>query len=337
MAGSTVEGWVRVETGWSWSGLTAVVLCSDRLQVVVLPELGGRVWQITDQLSGRRLLWHHPRLRPAPVAFGAGYDDHFIGGWDELFPNDVPEELAGEAFPDHGEGWSERWEWEVLPGADAAVRLWLDTRISASRLVRTIRLAPGADAIEVGVEVTNGSGRSLPMMHKQHLAVPLRAGSRIDLPGSQVEIGDFGRPRWGAAGDRFTWPGPSAGDGADFSAPAPDGTAELLFAGGLEAGWCACTDADGVGIGLSFDPAVYPACWTFGSWHGWRGLDVAVLEPCTGVGLSVAAGQADGRHRALAPGETLRTTVSAVVYRGLSRIERISGHGRDCVVKGVPL
>ncbi|MGC3992653.1 MAG: hypothetical protein QM779_00735 [Propionicimonas sp.] len=310
--------------------MAAPVLASDRLRVVVLPDLGGRVWEVTDQLSGRQLLWHHPRLRPAPVAFGAGYDDNFLGGWDELFPNDVPEELGGEAFPDHGEAWADRWEWEVVPGEAAAIRLTLATRISAVRLVRTLRLAPGSDALEVSVELTNGPA-ALPMLHKQHLAVALEPGSRIDLPAARVEIGDFGTPRSGSAGDRFAWPGTG---GADFSAPAPRGIAELLFADDLASGWCACTGPDGVGIGLCFDRATYPSVWTFASWGGWRGLDVAVLEPCTGVGLSVAEGQADGRHRSLAPGETLRTALSAVVYRGLRRVTGISGHGIDCVVEG---
>ena len=104
----------------------------------------------------------------------------------------------------------------------------------------------------------------------------------------------------------------------DFGAEPGRGTAELLFATELADGWCAVTAPDGTGIGLAFDTAVYPACWTFGSWGGWRGLDVLVLEPCTGAGLSVAEGQATGRHRSLAAGETLRTTLTAHVLSNRS-------------------
>lgn len=330
----TGEGWARVETDWAWAGLTALVLTNDRLRVVVLPELGGRVWQITELAGGTDLLWHHPRLQPQRVPFGTGYDDNFIGGWDELFPNDLPEELAGEPFPDHGEAWSERWNWQLLPGPDAAVRMSLTGRISGCELVRTVSLAPGSSTLRVDVEVTNTCDAVLPMLHKQHLAAALRPGSRVDLPGCRVEIGDFGRPRWGEPGQGFDWPGPP---GIDFAGPPPLGTAELLFADRLAAGWCALTGGDGVGIGLAFDTDVYPACWTFGSWAGWRGLNVVVLEPCTGVGLSVADGQASGRHRALGLGETLRTTVHAVVYRGLRTVTSIVTDDGDCHVHGEAL
>ncbi|MCW3158053.1 hypothetical protein [Micropruina sonneratiae] len=323
-------GWARVETGWSLSGLDAVALASDRLRVVVLPGLGGRVWEITDLATGVQPLWHHPRLQPAPVPFGSGYDDNFIGGWDELFPNDLAEELAGEPFPDHGETWSEGWAWRVLPGPDAAVELTLHGRISGCRLRRTLRLAPGSPALACEVEVTNTGRDELPMLHKQHLAVALDAGSRVDLPsGCRVEVGPFGRPRAGAGGDRFAWPGQS-----DFAAPAPPGTAELLFASDLTQGWCAATRGDGTGIGVAFDAAAYPACWTFASWGGWRGLEVVVLEPCTGLGLSVAEGVETGRHRVLAPGEAFATTVTAVLYSGLARVTSIAGAGDGVRVEG---
>ena len=332
---SATAGYAHVTSEWSLAGLEALVLTNDRLRVVILPQLGGRVWEITQQASGRQLLWHNARVPLAPVAFGSGYDDNFLGGWDELFPNDLPEELAGEPYPDHGEVWSVPWSWEVVPGPAAAVRLSVTTRISNSTLVRTVSLAPGSDAVDVELSVTNGSGVELPMLHKQHLAVALPVGSRIDLPRGTAEIGDFGRPRAGTPGGVFEWP---SCDGVDYAAaPADDGAvSELLFVSGIDEGWCACTGPDGVGIGLVFDTGTYPAVWTFASWGGWRNHRVAVLEPCTGVGLSVAGGVDDGRHRSLAPGETIRTRLSAVVYSGLRRVERISGHGVAARVEGEP-
>ncbi len=327
----------RVVAGRSVTGLVELVLSNDRLRVVVLPELGGRVWEIVHLRSGRQLLWQHPGLTPSQVVLGAVYDDNFIGGWDEVFPNDGPEELGGIAFPDHGEAWSMPWDWELLSGPEAAVRLRLVAPLSGSTLVRTIRLAPGSDAVDVEVEVTNGVARHLPMLHKQHLAADLLPGSRIDLPPSQVEIGDFGTPRAGHSGERFNWPLLSSPGGeVDFAAAPADGVAELLFATRLAAGWAACTGPDGVGIGLVFDPEDYPACWIFASHDGWRDLRVAVLEPCTGVGLSVTEGLIVGTHRALTSGEVLRTRLSAVAYSGLAEVTGIRGHGVHCRVEGVP-
>jgi hypothetical protein len=48
----------------------------------------------------------------------------------------------------------------------------------------------------------------------------------------------------------------------------------------------------------------------------------------------VADGFAAGRHRGLAVGETITTTLSAVVYAGMRSVTRISGHGASATVEG---
>lgn len=97
---------LKVDQRWSVNGLGAVVLANGLLRVVVLPELGGKVLQISSGRSGRDYLWENPRNTLRQVPFGATYDDVFFGGWDELFPNDEPELTAGEQLPDHGELWA---------------------------------------------------------------------------------------------------------------------------------------------------------------------------------------------------------------------------------------
>lgn len=321
----------RVETGWSLHGQPAAVLVNGLLRVVVLPGLGGRIWQITHLPSGRDLLWNHPSRAPQPVAFGSTYDDEFVGGWDELFPNDLPETLAGEAYPDHGELWSERWSADVLSGDAAAVRLTLRTRVSACEVTRVITLPPGRPVVHLDVTVRSTGTVDLPMMHKQHLAVALTAMSRLQLPSATVELGDFGRPRAAEPGAQFGWPSLA---GHDMRARPPDGISELMFARDLQAGWCAVVDPSGPGIGLVFDREIYPACWTFASFRGWRGLDVLVLEPCTGTGLSVLDGVETGRHRVLRAGEELRTRVTACVLEPASDIGSLDVHGDELVVDG---
>ena len=99
----------RLSTEWSLAGQPAVVLENRRLRAVVLPGLGGKIISLVDKAADVELLWRNERVPVRPVPFGSGYDDVFLGGWDELFPNDEPEVLAGEAMPDHGELWSLPW------------------------------------------------------------------------------------------------------------------------------------------------------------------------------------------------------------------------------------
>src|SRR5690348_10921369 len=100
-------------------GILQVILENDALRLTVLPELGGRLWSIVDRATDEEILWHHPALQPHAVVPGSGYDDAFAGGWDELFPSDRAVLIDGLGFPDHGEWWSQPWEWRVSEGEDA--------------------------------------------------------------------------------------------------------------------------------------------------------------------------------------------------------------------------
>jgi hypothetical protein len=320
--GADVPAAPTVETGWSLHGQAAVVLANEHLRVVVMPGLGGKVWQVTDVRTGRGLLWHNDRVPVAPVPFGSSYDDAFVGGWDVLFPNDAAEVLAGEPFPDHGELWATGW---ACATDDHSVTLRTVGRISACRVMRRVTLRPGDRHLTVDVEVVNTSGRDLPFLWKEHLALAPEPGSAVHLPPSDVLIGDFGRPRSGGPGDRTRWP--------EVGSPPVDGrptldrssrVSELLFSTGAEVGWCAMTYPDGTAVGLLHDVAVLPSCWVFASYGGWRDLEVTVLEPCSGHPVSVADGVAAGTHRVLRADEVLRTTVHLVVAHGLGTVTGVT-------------
>ena len=96
--------------------------------------------------------------------------------------------------------------------------------------------------------------------------------------------------------------------------PADSGACEFYYVTGLDDGWCALTYADGSGVGLAFDRAMYPSCWVFASYGGWRDLQVAVLEPCTGYPVSVADGLAAGTHRVLRAGERIETSMTLAIF-----------------------
>jgi hypothetical protein len=303
---------VRVTDEWTYRGLQALVLDDGELRVVILPELGGKIWQLTDTRSNRDFLWHNPRVKPRRVPFGAVYDNVFFGGWDELFPNDMPEKIRGEAYPDHGELWSSPWDWSVDQPADdeAAVVLSCRTPISGCFMRKTVVLRSGRRAVEVRSRLINESRHALPYLWKQHAAVPLGQPARLDLPTTTVLVDDSGGPH-------------------DIRLTPPPGSdvAEFQYATGLDAGWCAVTYADGGGLGLAFDPEVFPSCWIFASYGGWRGLEVLVLEPCTDYPGGRTEGVAAGPHRTLRPGQSVETTVTAVPCSGFSAVTAVRPDG----------
>ncbi|MDH6194722.1 hypothetical protein M2272_001351 [Mycobacterium frederiksbergense] len=323
----------RVSTEWSFNGLQALVLTNGALRVVLLPELGGKIWQVTNLRDGRDLLWHNPRLTAAKVGFGSVYDDVFFGGWDELFPNDIPEELAGEPYPDHGELWAAPWTWRVEQDGPQTVQvsMSLSTAISACRITRTITLADGDPHFRVSWRITNDSGRDLPYLWKQHVAVPVHEPARLTMGAGPVEFEDFGHPRARTHDGRYQWPYlvDEAGARHDMRAtlPAESQVSEFQYATELSDGYCAVTYADGSGIGLAFDPAVFPSCWTFASYGGWRAHEVLILEPCTGYPVGVTTGIEAGTHRTLAAGAALETELVMVTYTGMADVTGIDSDG----------
>lgn len=322
---------MKVATGWSLQGLPAPILDNGQVQVVVLPTLGGKIWQIRDLVTRREFLWANERAPLRQVPFGASYDDSFHGGWDVLFPNDIPETIGGESYPDHGEVWSLPWQWQASSTAEeVAVEMSIATPISQCRLTRRVALRAGERRVRVRESVANEGHEPLPYLWKQHLALCIDEPASIGLPDCEVIIGDFGQPRAGSPGQAFRWPMLEHG-GAWHDMRATLGResrrCELLYGTNLPQGWCSLSFPDGTGIGLAFDAAVFPSCWTFASYGGWRGLQVAILEPCSGYSLWVVDGVEAGTHQVLPPLSTTSTELVATLFDGITAVTGIDREG----------
>jgi hypothetical protein len=93
-----------VDTDWKYRGLQVVRIENEHIRLDVFPEVGAKIYNFIHKDSNRNLLWHNSRIPPSRVAYGALFDDHWCGGWDELVPNDMPFPApSGEMLPDHGE------------------------------------------------------------------------------------------------------------------------------------------------------------------------------------------------------------------------------------------
>jgi hypothetical protein len=323
---------LRLSTAWTLHGLQTIVLENRYLKLVILPEAGAKIWQITYKPLDTDLLWNNPRILPATHAIHARYDDVWSGGWDELFPNDEMGPMQGELLPDHGELWSGKWEAETFAGADlAGVHLRFETPISNFLIERTIRLRPQSSQFEIAYRFTNGNAEPYPFLWKLHPAFAVGPNHRIDFPKMQV----IREPAFaGSLGDAplsFPWPHvPIADRTIDLrNVPDPSSRAVHFFYGTeLSTGWCAITNrATGLAVGLRFDPDIFRSCWLFATYGGWRNLNVAVLEPATGYPFQAQAMIDAQRARWLAPDESLETSVLFSTQEGLQSVGGISADG----------
>ena len=198
---------LSVSTDWSYQGLRAVVLENRHIRVVILPEAGAKIWQITHKPTDTDVLWNNPRMPPARLPMNSRYDDVWSGGWDELFPNDEAAPIDGEAYPDHGEVWTSPWHAEPFATRDeVGVHLKLVTPISAIRLEKTIRVRRDSSRIAFRHSLSNPGFAPFHFLWKLHPALAVTAQHRIDFPAMKVILEPGFPGTLGGAQPLFEWP-----------------------------------------------------------------------------------------------------------------------------------
>ena len=323
---------LSVNADWSYRGLRVVMIENRFLRVAILPEAGAKIWQITYKPLDADLLWNNSRSGPARLPLNSRYDDVWSGGWDELFPNDEVAMIDGESYPDHGELWTGEWSAETFAHADdVGVRLRYVTPISAIEIEKTIRISRKRACIDFHHRFVNRSRNCFPFLWKLHPAMAVSTQHRIDFPAMKVALEPAFPGTLAGSPEISNWPivrGPQ-GD-IDLRRIPPEDAKQLYFFYGTEmqGNWCALTNtANKLSCALQFDATIFPCCWLFAAYGGWRNHNVAVLEPCTGYPLNFEAMKASGRHRSLRPGETLETDVRFLVQEGLSSVGEIDVAG----------
>jgi hypothetical protein len=310
---------VRIDTSWRYHDFRALVVENRRLRLVILPELGGKLWSLIYKPVDREIFWHNPRVTPRHAPYGAAYDDWFCGGWDELFPNDAPTSFAGDAYPDHGEWWALPFDWEITTHRPDEITIHCSRAgvVTNTRVDRWITVRADEPTFAIRYRLHNAGPQPLDFLWKLHPALAISPDARIDLPACTVRPEAIFNDRLDKA--PFAWPHARAplGEAVDMRIvpPASAATCDFFYATDLATGWCALTDvAAGYGFGLEFDPAIFRSVWVFGAYGGWRGHHVTILEPCTGYPYRLEDAVAQGTASHLAAGGSIETTVKGVLF-----------------------
>ena len=323
-----------VDTRWNFCGLQVVRLENQQLRVDILPQLGAKIYSFIHQPSGRELLWHNPHLTPATVPFGAKFDDHWCGGWDELIPNDVPVAFPnGDSLPDHGEVWCQPSEWEVVEagGEVASVRFTSFGRVLPTRFEKLVTIRGGEPFIRLHYKFTNSGSQPLPFLWNIHPPMVVSQDTRLDVPAQTGFVDPWNRERF-EAGAQFEWPyaSTSQGERVDLRlvAPSSASVADFFYLPDVRQGWYAVTDqAARVGFGLVFPLEVFPHLWLFRTFGGWRGLNTLILEASTGYPNDLRIAQSEGHCAVLAAGASFEAEVLTVAYEGVTGVQRIDSDG----------
>jgi len=293
----------------SWNGPNEVVaegievirLGGEQLEAWFAPQIGGRIVSLRALPSEAEFVWRNAHLPLRQEAPGSTYDPLFYGGIDELLPSDVPEEVDGLPYPDHGELWTlsltPRWDGDTLT---LSGRL----PICGINYERTMRIE--GNRLLIGYALTNDTETPRRYLFKLHPAVPAAPGDQIRVSAATVTSAD---PDYSLD---FV-PGPRAFSGSLEIPDRPD-TTDFLYFTGLPEGRMSWHSADGKrSLTYLWDPAAFPYAWYFASYGGFQGHHMAVIEPCNTIPISLLAAIEQNTCGTLAAGETFRTEVAIEV------------------------
>lgn len=321
---------------WAYAGHPVVRLENELLRADVVPRLGGKILHLVDKLGDREVLWRNPRVVPRAGPLQANVDDYFAGGWDDAFPTgDGCENEYGDALPYMGEVWNLalRPELDYSASDEVSVVLAGQTPITPARWTRTLSLRAGEPLMRLETRIENVGYLPFSFLWGSHPALAVHEGMRLDVPAARGEVTDAGHS--GALGHLGeTYPYPHLREQADeavdvrrVSAPSA-GDHALHALTGLREGWVAATDPGSRrGFGLVFDPQVHRAVWQWMSYGGFRGWYHAILEPWIAPQTSLSAALRAGTARTLEPGESFASSMTAVIFSGVSSVDHLDSSG----------
>jgi galactose mutarotase-like enzyme len=153
-----------------------------RLELVVAPELGGKVTEIRCLRHGRQ--WLAGSLESLlPSSAPGEYGPAEAWGWDELFPTVMPGAATPAPWPaplrDHGELWGRPWQ--VIAHGEALLALEYADPELGFRFRRALAVDGGR--LECHYTLTSERKDAVPFQWSMHPILALHPGERLSLPG----------------------------------------------------------------------------------------------------------------------------------------------------------
>ena len=174
-----------------------VMLENGRIRVVMLPEVGGKVWAATDKVTGRDFLYCNHVMKFRDIAVRGPW---VSGGIEFNFG------VFG-----HSPSSSTPVDWFVRENADGSASCFVASEEYATRTTWQVevRLGAEADMFETHVVWYNASGLPAPYYHWMNAAYSVRGNPDFLFPGREV-VGHEGEI------EMRTWPFDDRGRKLDF-------------------------------------------------------------------------------------------------------------------------
>jgi galactose mutarotase-like enzyme len=296
----------------SWHAIPALSLESDRLRVVILPDLGAKIVSLFDKTAGHE--WLVPPMRPLKqTAYGDDFVSQDMSGWDEMMPTIVACKYEGASLPDHGEVWS--IPWQVQP-SESEVTLTVAGVALPYRLTRRLALVT-PDYLELRYHLVNQGTTEFPYLWAAHPQFNADPHTRLVLPSEVTQVVNVidQDPAWGPAGSLHAWPAAVDRTGQtwrlDRVRPAHHHTCRKFYVPPEQpASWAALVhEGKGCQLRMEWSPSELPYLGLWVDEGAYNSLPAAAFEPSNAYYDSLARAVEKNKVPYLKPGEVCTWTL----------------------------
>jgi len=297
------------QTEISADGFEVIRLSNACLSVSVLPQLGGKIYQIVDLRTGRDWLWKNPHIALRHALPGMDYDrDLDSGGWDEVLFSVKPCALdlpdgGYLSIGDHGIVIAKPWcntESGTNGKGEAVCELFAEGQSPHFKLKRRIVLDAEQARFNLEYMLTNTGLTPWPWLWCAHPLFAIENGMHIKLQeGQQL------RPMQHSDVNQ-SWPMLASSDDENINlaeifeeSSGPDTFCQKLFV--RSAGEVSLCTGDGKEcLSMMYDPGSLPWLGLWVNKNAWSGCG---SEPYLNLGLEPATTPHDSLRDAVKQGD----------------------------------
>ena len=287
---------------------------SDHIRFSLAPACGGKIISIYNKRLQKEFLWKNKNLQLSLLGAGADYDSNFYGGIDELLPNDIPENIDGIDYPDHGELWTTCLDNEVK---EDSISVFGKLQLSELYYKKTIRLDANEPVIYLEYKIRNDADVQRNFLWKLHAALDIKEGDQLVTTAKKGKVVDPAYSRFSNLHE-FNWPIIEDRDAS--LVPQKNNTVDFFYL--YDAAQPAMNFLNEGGKHLfryQYDKKIFPYQWYFASYGGFLNHYTAIIEPCSSMPMSVNNAKALHQCTVLEPGEEINTLVS--IYAGKNNLQ----------------
>ena len=282
---------------------------NDHIKFEIVPAAGGKILSVYSKHLQKEFLWRNTNLLLETHHPGADYDANFLGGIDELIPNDIPETIDSIAYPDHGELWTTSLNCEL---SEDKISVFGTLKLSGLYYKKIISLEASSPVINLEYTIKNESGSNRNFLWKLHAALSIEDGDKLVTSAQKGKVVDPDYSRFTNVNE-FAWPQIENTDASIV--PNKNNTIDFFYLYDIEkAEMDLLSNNYNHLFRYSYDKSVFPYQWYFASYGGFLNHFTAILEPCTSMPISVNDAKESGQCTVLEPGQEINTVVR--IYAG---------------------